>query len=97
MAFSRYSGVPKILNRTQYGTSRLTSKIFLGCESGRIKFRAHTLQGGERLDTLAGQIYGDSSYWWVLAAASRIGWCLQVPAGTLIRIPTDLGQIGKIS
>ena len=45
------------------------------------------LRERERLDVLAGQIYGDARYWWVLAAASDIGWGLQVPPGTLIRIP----------
>jgi len=36
---------------------------------------------------LAGIEYGNSTYWWIIAAASHIGWSLQVPEGTLIRIP----------
>lgn len=44
------------------------------------------LTGNDRLDTLAGKFYGDSSYWWVLAAASEIGWGMQVPPGTVINI-----------
>ena len=51
------------------------------------------MQEGERLDTIAGKIYGDSNYWWVIAAASGIGWPLQVPPGTLLRIPEDLGAV----
>jgi nucleoid-associated protein YgaU len=50
---------------------------------------------GERLDVLAGQIYNDARYWWVLAAASDIGWGMQVPPGTVIRIP-DLSDIANL-
>jgi hypothetical protein len=39
--------------------------------------------------------YGDSRYWWVLAASSDIGWGLQIPPGTVIRIP-DLTQVSNI-
>ena len=42
----------------------------------------------DRLDTLAGVLYGDASLWWVLAAASGIGWGLQVPPNTLINVPS---------
>ena len=52
--------------------------------------------GADRLDTLAGTIYGDARYWWVLAAASDIGWCLQIPPGTLINI-IDLRLVEEIS
>lgn len=51
-----------------------------------------TLKGAERLDTIAGDVYGDGRYWWVIAAASNIGWGLQVPAGTLLTVP-DLAQV----
>ena len=42
---------------------------------------------------IAGDAYNDSSLWWVIAAASGIGWGLQVPPGTVIRIPIDLAQV----
>ena len=51
------------------------------------------LDEGSRLDHLAAQNYGDGSYWWVIAAASSIGWGLQVPAGTIISIPSDINQV----
>ena len=49
-----------------------------------------------RLDILAGTLYGDGRLWWVLAAASNIGWWPQVPAGTLIRVPADLTEVENL-
>ena len=54
--------------------------------------RTLVLTQADRLDNLAGLIYGDSRYWWVIAAASNIGWGLQAPPGTIISIP-DLQQV----
>jgi len=42
---------------------------------------------------LAGAIYQSSTYWWVIAAASGIGWGLQVPPGTVLRIPKNIGEV----
>jgi len=47
----------------------------------------------KRLDHLAHEFLGDSQLWWVLAATSNIGWGLQVPPGTIIRVPNDLAKI----
>jgi nucleoid-associated protein YgaU len=42
----------------------------------------------ERLDTLADRFYGDSTLWWVIAAANGIGkGTLRVPRGVKLRIP----------
>jgi hypothetical protein len=49
------------------------------------------MEEGERLDSLAGTVYGDASLWWIIASASGIGWGMQVPPGTLIFIPNDPG------
>jgi hypothetical protein len=56
-------------------------------DDGQLSYTVKILKEGERLDTLAGSMYGDAGYWWVLAAASGIGWGLQVPPGTVIYIP----------
>lgn len=48
--------------------------------------RTLILTGDDRLDSLAGAIYGDAKLWWVLAIASEIGWGLQVPPGTVIKV-----------
>ena len=42
----------------------------------------------ERLDALANQFYGDTSMWWVIAAANWIGkGTIRVPIGMILRIP----------
>jgi len=65
-------------------------------QQGRISVREHVLKEGERLDTLAGRTYGDARLWWLIAAASGIGWGLQVPPGTQLFIPTDLRQLSGV-
>lgn len=95
MAFSRYSRAPLLRLGEQFGTSSAIAVIRREIANGTIKTREIVLRGAERLDTLAGSIYGDSRYWWVLAAASDIGWCLQAPPGTIIKIP-DLNDISSL-
>ena len=53
----------------------------------------YTSREGDRLDNLAAIYLGDSRLWWVLAAASGVGWGLQLPPGTLIRIPSNMSQV----
>ena len=48
---------------------------------------------GKRLDHYAYEYYGDAGNWWVIAAASGIGWGLQIPPGTFLKIPRDLNEI----
>ena len=97
MPFGRYTSIPKINRKRQYGTSRASPALFFAVENGSLKYTPRKLVGGERLDTIAFDVYGDSRYWWVIAAATGIGWCLQVPAGTLLRVPTNLDQALRIS
>lgn len=95
MALSRYSRTAIIDYGRQYGTSEAVVAIRRAMAKGTIKTKQLTVRGVERLDTLAGSIYGDSRYWWVLAAASEIGWGLQIPPGTIINIP-DLNDVAAI-
>jgi len=87
MATSRYSKTPTIGFGYRYGTSSSIQLIRAALDSGILPYSETITKGSQRLDTLAGEIYGDARYWWVLAAASEIGWGLQVPPGTLIRVP----------
>lgn len=96
MGIRRYTRAPVLGGGTQYGTSLAINVVKQAIDSGEIKTRVITLQGSERLDIIAGREYGDSSNWWIIAAASGIGWGLQVPAGTRIVIPTDLSQIADL-
>ena len=95
MAISRYSRAPIIDYGRQYGTSSAVEIIRSAISSGNIRTTQIVVRGLERLDTLAGRIYGDARYWWVLAAASEIGWGMQIQPGTIINIP-DLNDITKI-
>lgn len=96
MALSRYSFSAKKSNsegKQVVGISAAGHQIFNAIEDGNISYAVHILEEGERLDYLAGINYGDSSLWWVLAAASGIGYALQVPPGTIIRIPTSITEV----
>tara|TARA_B100000029_G_C16822652_1_gene684793 strand:+ start:75 stop:377 length:303 start_codon:yes stop_codon:yes gene_type:complete len=87
MAISRYASAAKLPGLKMYGTTHLATKIRQGVDSGEIKYTTYILKEDERLDQISGLSYGTSSYWWAIAAASGIGWGLQVPAGTLLKIP----------
>lgn len=87
MALRRYARTTILGVNKYYGTSRTIQVIREGIANGAIDFTESFLHEGERLDTIAGRVYGDSSLWWIIAAASGIGWMFQVPPGTLLKIP----------
>jgi len=84
MSSSRYINTIGTISRAD------TTAIYFAAISGALDFDKITISDKQRLDTLAGKHYGNTQYWWVIAAASGIGWALQVPAGTIIRIPRNL-------
>lgn len=47
---------------------------------------------GERLDEIAQRVYGDPSYWRLLAAFNNIDDPLHIPPGQLLQIPSLPGQ-----
>ena len=96
MAFSRYSRDDMQSSGNALRTTASIATIRRGIRFGIIPAgRSIITTQGDRLDTLSGEYYGDASYWWVLAAASNIGWAIQVPPGTVIIIP-DLKYIERI-
>lgn len=95
MTLRRYSRTPILGLGRQYGTSYAATVIREGMRTGRIRFETSYLKEGERLDTIAGQVYGDGQLWWILAAASNIGWMLQVPPYTQINIPV-IGDVEAV-
>ena len=96
MSLKRYTRTKKLSNGSHYGTSRAASVIRALVKSGQLAVKQQVLRDGERLDVLAGKIYGDSRLWWVIAAASEVGWSLQLPPGTVLWVPTDLSKIAEV-
>jgi len=92
MASSRY---PLSTQRggAYFGTSKAHRLVRTLINNKTVSVKRVALQESERLDIVAQRHYGDSSLWWIIAAASNIGWGLQVPAGTYLVIPKDLGPI----
>lgn len=95
MAFSRYARSPILAFGSQFGTGRAREAIQVAVANGTLRVRPIVIRGRERLDTMAGVLYGDGRYWWVLAASSNIGWGLQVPPGTIINV-VDLGAVAAL-
>ena len=93
MSISRYSRTSRILGGKQLGTSRSHLIVHMGIENGSIDYETIVSEEGDRLDHVAARKLGDGRLWWVIAAASRIGWWLQVPPGTVLRIPTKMSQV----
>jgi hypothetical protein len=93
MAFSRYTRDDIIKAGTSFGTATGAEAIKTAIDDGTLGFQETIIKSAQRLDTLAGQLYNDGRLWWVIAAASDIGWGLQVPAGTLLRLPTNIEDV----
>jgi hypothetical protein len=83
-----------ILGRAR-GASNSPRRVREAIEAGTLDYEERVLQEGERLDAIAGELYGDSTMWWAIAAASGIGWSLQVPPGTRVLVPV-LSQLQRI-
>jgi nucleoid-associated protein YgaU len=90
---SRYSFTPRVGGGSAVGTVSTSSKILDAVQKGKIGFTSVVLKKGQRLDHVSAASYGSSSYWWVIAAASGIGWGLQLPPGTVVRVPNNLGKV----
>jgi hypothetical protein len=89
---SRYTSAPILGYGRSLGTTRIISAIRSAIDNGQLSYSTLIIHDSERLDTIAWNAYKDGRYWWVLAAASNIGWGLQVPPGTVIKVP-DLNEV----
>lgn len=90
----RYARAPVLAFGKKFGTSFAIPAIRTNVQNGNIRFTDLVIQESERLDILAGQFYGEGKLWWIIAAASEIGYGLQVPPGTLLRVP-NLEDVAK--
>ena len=75
----------------------ISNEIYRAVKNNEITFKTQTTTSGDRLDHIAFKEYKDGQYWWIIAAASGIGWWLQVPEGIVLNIPTNLDQIENLS
>ena len=87
MSFNRYTSNSRRGGGDSLTTAQSVLILRRAIKYGTIQpIRKIITTGYDRLDTLAGAVYDDSRYWWILAAASNIGWGLQVPPGTTINV-----------
>ena len=93
MSVSRYRSDIPIRGGKVRRTATATMKIRRAVQRGDVRVRTIITKENERLDHLAARYYNDGSYWWIIAAASNIGWWLQVPPGTIITVPVDLSSV----
>ena len=96
MSSSRYNRSARIKGGRVLGTSDTTLRLRRATTTGFLSTRTHVSKENERLDVLAGRFLGSAQYWWVIAACSGVGWALQVPPGTRLKIPIDIGQVENI-
>lgn len=96
MAINRYTSDNLVQGGKLLSINRTIPNLRNAVASGEISTITYTILEGDRLDSLAGRYYGDGRLWWVIAAASGIGWWLQVPPGTRLLIPTDLNQVESL-
>ena len=96
MAFSRYNVDTRLGAGSQLGTARASALIRAGIKDGTLPLSTEIVtSGADRLDSLAGAFYGEGRYWWIIAAASGIGWGMQIPMGTIIKVP-DLRYVERL-
>jgi nucleoid-associated protein YgaU len=96
MSFSRYTRDDIIKAGTSFGTATAAEAIKDAVNDGTLEIETRLIEEAERLDTIAGQVYNDGTLWWIIAAASEIGWGLQVPPGTVLRIPISADSVKEI-
>lgn len=93
MAISRYLFADQLNGGLSIATSDYIDRIFDAVENNALSYSVQKLRAGQRLDIIALEVYDNSNYWWIIAAASGIGWGLQLPPGTVLRIPDNLGEV----
>lgn len=86
---SRYrkQGVAVLVTQAS-GVKRMAVYAQRYARQREVNYRYRTAIFGDRFDNLAYQYYGDSTLWWVLAAANpEVFYPDEIPAGVVLRIP----------
>lgn len=89
MKISRY----KFLSGKEVDMSPFINKA---TKNNTLDFSYKISERGKRLDHYASEFLGSADNWWIIAAASGIGWWLQVPEGVVLKIPTDIEQVKTV-
>ena len=95
MATGRYFFQPTI-DGTYLSTPDLSTRIYNAVDAGVIGANIRQLESNTRLDVIAYEAYGDASLWWIIAAASGIGWSMQLSPGSYVRIPVNVDVIYEL-
>lgn len=95
MSTGRYFFQPTI-DGTYLSTPDLSTRIYAAVDAGIINASVSQLESNTRLDVIAFEAYGDATLWWIIAAASGIGWSMQLSPGTYIRVPTNIDTIYEL-
>lgn len=95
MSTGRYFFQPTI-DGTYLSTPDLSTRIYAAVDAGIINSNVIQLESITRLDVIAFEAYGDATLWWIIAAASGIGWSMQLSPGTYIRVPTNIDTIYEL-
>ncbi len=92
MAVSRYRKDTIIGTPQRLATAGAIQRLRDAQTTGAIATREIVTVEGQRLDQIAGELWGDGKLWWVIAITSGIGWWLQVPPGTRLLVPVDINE-----
>ena len=93
MAMSRYTRSGVLKGGIALSSSEACYVIYNAVKTGALSYTSAVIRDGDRLDHLAHSAYGNGRLWWIIAAASGIGWALQLPPGTVVKIPTDINAV----
>lgn len=95
-SLSRYARTSLLNEGKKFGTPDYHVKIRNAIATGAIRTQVVVTQEGQRLDHIAGKVYGDARLWWVIATASNIGFAPQVPPGTRLLVPIDINEVRNL-
>ncbi len=82
--------------KPKYATSELCSRIYKDCKNGILEHDMLVYTKNDRLDKLSQKYYNNGLDWWIIAAASGLGWWMQINEGTQIIIPTNINQLRSL-
>lgn len=76
------------ITESHYGIPEFVYKDF-----SDIPGKEFIIQEGDRMDNIAEQIYGNSSYWKAIMIYNDLGYFFDPVPGTIIKLPFDIKRI----